>query len=207
MMNNKDNNQITSDLWKNIKKRLKTAKQYYENGFQVNSEQKHAILKARAKVLAQKPEKKDDEDCLLVVEFTLAHERYAFELTHVREVYPLKELTVLPLTPSFVPGIINVRSQIISIVDMKKFFELPDEVPSNLNRVIILHSDIMEFGVLADEILGVSSIPINTIQSSLPTLKGVRAEYLKGITKDRLVILDGEKILCDPKIVVHEEVE
>jgi purine-binding chemotaxis protein CheW len=49
-------------------------------------------------------------------------------------------------------------------------------------------------------------IPVNEIQSPLPTLTGIRQEYLKGITKDQVVILDMEKFLSDKKILVHEEV-
>jgi chemotaxis signal transduction protein len=46
-----------------------------------------------------------------------------------------------------------------------------------------------------------------SLQPSLPTLTGIRADYLKGVTEERLVVLDLERILADPKIVVHEEVD
>ena len=68
--------------------------------------------------------------------------------------------------------------------------------------MIILQSDEMEFGILADEILGTTQISESAIQTSLPTLTGVRADYLKGVTGDRIVILDGEKLLTDEKMVV-----
>src|SRR5439155_25417175 len=125
----------------------------------------------------------------------------------VREVYPLKELTPLPCTPPFVLGIINVRGKILSVIDIKKFFDLPEKGLTDLNKVIIVHADEMELGILADALLGVRAIPLEELQPSLPTLTGIRAEYLKGVTKDRLVILDTEKILSDKGIIVHEEVE
>jgi purine-binding chemotaxis protein CheW len=40
----------------------------------------------------------------------------------------------------------------------------------------------------------------------LPTLTGIRAEYLKGVSDERLVVLDLDRLLADPKIIVHEEV-
>ena len=141
-----------------------------------------------------------------VVEFLLTPEKYAIELTYINDVCPLKDLRPLPGTPSFVLGIINIRGQIFSIIDLKKFFELPEKGLTNLNRVIVLSSDEMEFGILADAIIGVRAIPMNAIQPSLPTLTGIRAEYLKGVTEDRVVILDGEKILSDENILVHKEV-
>ena len=173
----------------------------------MNREQELEILKARSRALAVMDEKgKEEKAYLEVVEFLLAHEKYALELTHIREVYPLRELARLPCTPPFVLGIINVRSQILSVIDLKKFFELPEAGLTNLNRVIILQSDEMEFGILADEILGMRSIPVSAIQPSLPTLTGIRAEYLKGVTADPVVIFDGEKILSDKNIIVHKEI-
>jgi len=199
-------NKKDEDFWKNIIERLESTKEYLEKGFKIDEKEKLEILKQRAKDLSKEKEQKlEDEACIVVVEFLMGREKYAFELNYVREVYPLKDLTPLPCTPYFVSGIINIRSQIISLVDLKKFFELPEEGITNLNRIIILHSDDMEFGILADEILGVRSIETKGLQSSLPTISGIGAEYLKGITKDRVIILDGDKILSDPKIIVYEE--
>lgn len=171
-----------------------------------NPELKKNILKARAIALARQPEDgKSYDEYIEVVEFLLAHEKYGIESKCVREVYPLKELTPVPCTPPFVLGIINVRGKILSVIDIKKFFELPEKGMTDLNRVIIVHNDQMEFGILADAILGVRLIPLLDIQSSLPALTGIRAEYLRGVTEDRLVVLDVEKILSDKKIIVNEE--
>ena len=65
----------------------------------------------------------------------------------------------------------------------------------------------MELGILADAILGVRSITVEELQPALPTLTGIRAEYLKGITKDPLAVLDIEKILSDEKILVNDGVD
>ncbi len=170
---------------------------------ELSEKQSDKILRERAAKLALDKERVEDEQaCLRVVEFMLAREKYAMELAYIREVYPLKEFTPLPCTPPFVTGIMNIRGQIISIIDLKKVFDLPEEGITNLNRVIILSSDEMEFGILADEISGVRNVSLNTIQPSLPSLTGIREQYLKGVTGDRVVILDGEKILADPNIIV-----
>ena len=161
-------------------------------------------LRDRARELAREPEAEDEERIFLdVLEFRLAHERYALELQYIREVYPLRELTPIPLTPDFVVGVINVRSRILSIVDLRKFFDLPDQGISDLNRVVILHAPAMEFGILADEILGIRAVDPLTLQPSLPTLSGVCAEYLKGITPDRTVVLDAYRVLHDDRMRVE----
>jgi len=175
-----------------------------QTGFDLSPEAKQRVLKARARTLARETAGAEEgETYLEVVEFVVAHERYAIELAHIREIYPLKALTPLPGTPPFVIGILNVRGRIISVIDIKKFFELPDAGLTDLNKVIILHSREMEFGILAEAIIGVKHIPANRVQPSLPTLTGMRNEYLKGVTKDRVVILAGEKLLSDEKMVVQ----
>lgn len=166
----------------------------------------NGILLARARLLAQEPEQEETAEQIEVVTFLLAHETYGIETAFVREVYPLKDLTPLPCTPAFVAGIVNVRGQVMSVVDIKKFFELPEQGLTDLNKVVILSDGIMEFGILADAIVGVRNIPLRGIQPALPTLTGVREDYLRGVTAERLVILDAAKLLTDSNIVVHEEV-
>src|SRR5687768_2140813 len=86
------------------------------------------ILRARAQALARPARHVPlAEASLEVLEFRLAQERYALETRYVREVYPLKDLTRLPCTPPFVLGIVNVRGRITPVIDIKKFFDLPDE--------------------------------------------------------------------------------
>jgi purine-binding chemotaxis protein CheW len=175
---------------------------------QTQLEKKQQLLKARARELARDSEKeKTVGEFIEVVEFLLAYEKYGIESSYIREIYPLRELTPVPCTPSFVLGIINVRGEIISVIDIKKFFELPDRGLTDLNKVIILRNKEMEFGILADVIVGVIRIPRENLQATLPTLTGIREEYLKGITADRLAILDGGKLLSDKKLIVREEVE
>lgn len=201
--------------WGEVHRRLEIGRAALARDWEPPVEKKKEILTTRAKALAKEGKEKEElEEHIEIVEFLLANEQYGIETSFVREVYPLRELTPLPCVPPFVLGIINVRGKILSILDIKKFFDLPEKGLGDLNKVIILHSDKpalseakeMEFGILADVILGTRSIPANEIQLALPTLTGIRAEYLKGVAKDRLVILDGEKLLLHKKLIVHEEV-
>jgi purine-binding chemotaxis protein CheW len=173
-----------------------------------NKAEARQILKARAKALARRCESdKHTEAAVEVVEFGLAQERYGIPTPAVREVYPLKDLTPVPCVPPFVPGIINVRGQILAVIDIKKLFDLPQQGITDLHKVIIVHNDEMELGLLADVIIGLRVIPVSALQPSLPTLTAFRQEYLKGVTADRLIVLDVAKILADPKIIVNEHLE
>lgn len=192
--------------WREVHQRLEAARVASERAWAPDAEEAKRILKARAKALAQETGKAEAADALELVEFLLAHERYAVESRYVREVYPLENLTPLPCTPAFVLGIVNMRGEILSVIDIKKFFDLPEKGLTDLNKVIVLQSGNMLFGILADAILGVRRIPIAEIQPSLPTLTGIREKYLRGVTPERTVVLDAEKLLTDETIIVQEQV-
>lgn len=171
------------------------------------TENTQRILKARALALAREPVAKVAEAVIEVVEFSLATERYGIETSYVREVFPFKELTTVPCTPTFFTGIVNVRGCMIAVVDLKKFFDLPANGLHDLHKVIILHSEEMDLGILADDVAGVRSVPVSQLQATLPTLSGIGQQYLRGVTSERLVVLDAARILGDPKIIVQEEVQ
>jgi purine-binding chemotaxis protein CheW len=201
--------------WGEIYRRIEAAGKTVEGGWEASPEEKKKIMMARAKELARAPvEREKAEKIIEVVEFLLAYERYGIESTYISEVWPLKDITPLPGAPPFVAGIINVRSQILSVIDIKKFFDLPEKGLGDLNKVLILHScgpgegnaEEMEFGILADAIIGVRTVRPGDLQPAPPTFTGVRLEYLRGITEERVAILDAVKLLSDDEINVHKEV-
>lgn len=194
--------------WSEILQRVEKARESLERGAAPTPKEKGAILKARARILARETEEASaGREFLDIIEFNLADETYGIESALVREVYPLKDFTPLPGTPPFVLGIVNVRGQILSVIDLKKFFNLPEKGLGQLNKVIIIRNDRMEFGILADAVLDARPVPLETIQAAPPTVTGIGAEYLKGVTGGRMIILDAEKILGDEKIIVHQEAE
>ena len=192
--------------WGEIRSRLEGINAAIEKGFSPSPEEKKRILKFRASLLAKQAARTTEGECIEVVEFLLAQEHYGLEARYIREVYPLRDYTPVPCTPQFVLGLINVRGQIVPVIDIKKFFDMAAKGISDLNKVIIIHNSGIEFGVLADAVLGVRSIALSEIQPPLPTLAGMREEFLRGVTGDRTVVLDAGKLLNDRNIVVHEEV-
>ena len=191
--------------WQMVRKRLDAVTDMLDHGMTPAKEKD--VLKARARLLAREPlTEKTQSEFLELLEFSLAYETYGVETVYGRETRPLRDITPVPCTPPFVLGLINVHGRIISVIDIKNFFGLPVKGLTDLNKVIIMHDGEMEFGILADTILGIRTVLIAELQPSLPTLTGVREEYLKGVTKERTVVLDGKKLLGDRKIVVNEEI-
>jgi purine-binding chemotaxis protein CheW len=194
--------------WAEVRARLGAAQAAGDQAGTPGADGTGRILRERALALAAEPGRTQALDQNIeVVEFLLAHERYAVESSYVREVYPLENLTPLPCTPAFVLGIVNLRGEIVSVIDVRKFFDLAQTGLPDLNKVIVLESGNMVFGILADVILGVRRIALAEIQPSLPTLTGIREKYLKGITPERTVVLDAGKLLADEEIVVQEQVD
>jgi purine-binding chemotaxis protein CheW len=192
--------------WDEIRARIDRAREALRRAASPGPDESKKILNARAKALAA-PDAAPDGEMLKVVEFLLAHETYALETSFVREIRPLSQLTPLPGTPPFVLGIIHLHGEIVSVIDIRKFFDLPDKGLPDLDHVIVVSAGEMTFGILADVVLGVRGVRADELQPSLPTLTGVRAQYLRGITPERSVVLDAMSLILDERIIVRQEVE
>ncbi|RUL79085.1 purine-binding chemotaxis protein CheW [Dyella choica] len=190
-----------------LERKLATAHASIESSWTLTPEDSRRILAARAQALAMggTPEEAS-ESSIEVVEFNLAYERYAIESHYVREVHPLENLTPVPCTPSHVLGVANLRGEIISVIDIRIFFDLPKRGLPDLNKVIVLESEHMSFGVLVDAVARADKIRVADIQPALPAMTGIRETYLMGLTADCLAILDGGKLLSDAGIVVNEQI-
>jgi purine-binding chemotaxis protein CheW len=167
-----------------------------------------SLLVARARALARedRPAAASVGEMVDVLEFGLSDETYAFELTHVREVSALVELTPLPGVPRHILGISCVHGGIIAVLDLRKLFGLAERGLHDSRQMIVLQSAGMDFGVLAERIAGVRRLSLDSLQPSLPTLNEVRAAYLRGITPDGTVVLSAARLLADPQLVVSQNI-
>ena len=168
---------------------------------------KEDILKERAKILS-KPKQQETikSDFLEILVFKIANEKYGIETKYAKEVYPLKDYTPLPGTPLYIFGLINVRRKILAVINLKSFFGLAETKNEN-SKVIILKGGEKEFGLLTDGFEGIQKISISKVQTSLPTLTGIRQELFKGVTLDKIIIIDGKKLFSSQEIIVDEMVE
>jgi purine-binding chemotaxis protein CheW len=173
---------------------------------EISPDHQQHVLRVRAQQLAKPRERaRSAAETIEILDFILSGERYGVETSLVREVYPLSDLTPVPCTPPFVAGVINVRGDLVSVIDVKKFFALPERGLTELHRVIVVQDGLMVCGILCDVVTGVRLLPRAEIQQGLPTLTGIRERYLLGIAADLTVVLDITNLLRDPNIVVHED--
>lgn len=192
--------------WPEVHRRLETLREATERPGVLSAEDEARLLKERARTLARDVAATDGERTPLeVVQFALANERYAFPLAAVREVDVIKDLTPVPGTPAFIAGIINRRGEIHTVIDIKKVFDLPASGITELNRVLVLAGEGVRLGILADAVLGVRDLAADELQTALPTLTGIRAEYLRGVTADGLIVLEASRLLADETLVVRHD--
>jgi purine-binding chemotaxis protein CheW len=164
------------------------------------------VLRERAAELARPDaDASAAADVMELLEFRLAGERYAVETRFVSEVQPLRDLTPLPGTPPFVRGIVNLRGRILPVYDLKKFFALPEQGLTDLHRVVVVQGADLELGLLADVMVGVRRVDRGSLSPPPPTLSAIASHYLKGVSAERLIVLDLQHVLDDPRILVNDK--
>jgi len=163
------------------------------------------VLRERARALARVPEEPASHQRLELLEFRLAQERYAVETRHVSDVHPFRDLTPLPGTPAFIRGVVNLRGRLLAVFDLKKFFALPEQGITDLHSIIVVNTPGLELGLLADVVVGVRQVDAGSLAPALPTLSDIAAEYLKGVNAERVVVLDLDRLLADPRILVNHQ--
>ena len=163
-----------------------------------------ATLEARASALAQVAETQTGESISLVV-FTLANETYGIATEYVHEVQPLRDVTPVPCTPGFVVGVINIRGSIYSVIDIRSFFDVPKREIGDSTKVILVSAAGLEIGILADDVKGATSVLLSDIKPALAAHGVAKEEYIQGVTKEMLTILNLEALLRDERIIIHEE--
>jgi len=167
------------------------------------------ILQDRAKRYAgehRKEIKQKKGDSFNGLAFFMSGEEYIIDNQVVEEVLPLRDYTPLPGVPSFIMGVFNARGRILSLVDLKQFFHLPETGITNLNRVIIVRKESIEFGILVDEIFGSLEVFTDTLKRNLLTVSDRLKKFIIGVDRNRAIVLDIEKLLASGELIIDEEI-
>ncbi len=132
------------------------------------------------------------------ISFAVGEETYGLELLRVKEVIRVREITRLPQAPSFVKGIINLRGDVIPLMDLRDRFGLEPRRQTTQTRVIVVEVDGRLVGMVVDSASQVVRIAADQIDAPPPVLRGPPQEFITGVGKlgDRLVIL------LDPDVIL-----
>lgn len=147
------------------------------------------------------PAKEQHRDGLLqLVTFSIDGEEFGIEILIVKEIIRFMESTKVPNAPGFVEGVINLRGQIIPVIDLRKRFGLAGAARDQHTRIIVVEIQSLRAGFIVDAVSEVLRIPASTVEPAPPMVAGIDSEFIRGVGKldDRLLILlDLERLFSD----------
>ncbi len=132
-----------------------------------------------------------------LVVFILGKEEYGVDIMQVKEIVTYKEPVKVPNTPLFIEGIINLRGEIIPIVNLKKRFNIPGEDIGDQTRIIVINIESKKVGFVVDDASEVITINKENIEPAPDIVAGIDRKYITGIGKVEeriLIILDLDKL-------------
>lgn len=173
----------------------------------------------RAEQVAQVIADGESGEQIEIVVIRLGREVYGVETDYVFDIRSLEHITRVPRVPDWVAGVVNLRGRIISALDLQRYLGLPPaenggEVESGARHLVVVGTPAMELALLVDEVLAVESLPISQIQEATSAVKGIQAEYMRGIVVQSqagddtapLLVLDLPALLADKRLIVHEDI-
>ncbi|MGD0620893.1 MAG: chemotaxis protein CheW [Thermacetogeniaceae bacterium] len=151
-----------------------------------------------------------DEDQL--VTFLVGNEEYAFDIMNVKEIIRVPEITAVPDTMQYVEGLVSIRNQLIPIINMRVYFDMPEVTKDDQARVIIVDLGKLRTGFRVDRVREVIHVLRSTIEPTPTFLGKDGAEKIRGVAKlnngSRLLMcLDINNLLPDEMIQKLSEID
>jgi len=146
--------------------------------------------------------------------FVLDEEEYCIDILKIKEIMGMTEITKIPQTPQFIKGVINLRGQIIPIIDLRLKFEINAKDYTERTCIVVVEipykDQITLMGIVVDKIQEVINIPKEKI-SNVPYINTkIKSEYIEGIAESGetiKIILDITKVLTEEEFVLINKIE
>ncbi len=142
------------------------------------------------------------ESELQLVVFQLSGESFGVDIAQVREIITMQSIVHVPRAPAIVEGIINLRGQVIPVIDLLKRFALNARRDRETERIVVVEFDGVSIGLMVDAVSEVLRINRDIIAPPSPVILDADADYLEGIAK-----VDGQLIIVLnlKRVLSHEE--
>ncbi|HZY98013.1 MAG TPA: chemotaxis protein CheW [Candidatus Baltobacteraceae bacterium] len=126
-----------------------------------------------------------------VVSFRLGGEEYGVDIAQVQEIIRMVEITHVPRAPRFMEGVINLRGQLIPIIDLRTRFGMTRIDPTKGTRIVVTEIGSKRVGIVVDSVSEVLNIPTENVEDAPEMVAGVGTEYIQGVGKlgERLIIM------------------
>lgn len=138
------------------------------------------------------------DDLLQLVSFHIGDEEFAVDILNIQGINRMVEVTKLPNAPDYIEGIINLRGQVIPIVDLRRRLGMPEKEYDKNTRFIVVELDRKVVGFIVDSVNEVLRITKSITEPPPASVAGIQSDYITAVGKleDRLIILlDLEKVL------------
>ena len=150
--------------------------------------------------MVQNNEQYEQDQVLQWVTFRLAGETYGINVMQVREVLKHTEIAPVPGAPSYVMGIINLRGNVVTVIDTRMRFGLPDKELSSQSRVVIIECEKQVIGILVDSVAEVVYLYSSEIETPPNVGNDETAKFIQGVCNrdnELLILVDLNKLLND----------
>jgi len=140
----------------------------------------------------------DDDTVLQWVTFRLANETYGINVMEVQEVLRFSDIAPVPGAPTYVLGIINLRGNVVTVIDTCQRFGLPPIEITENTRVVIIETDHQVIGILVDAVAEVVYLKRSDIDSTPNVGNDDSAKFIQGVTHREgqlLILVDLNKLL------------
>ena len=147
-------------------------------------------------------------DSIQLVSFSVGNEKYGVHIEQVQEIIRMPGITHLPQTEDYIKGIINLRGNIIPIIDMRTRFQMESVDYSAVTRVIVLGIQDKLIGIVVDSVSKVLELAEKEIEEAPDIINGLSKEYIEGIGKiddNLIIILEADKVLTAEEIKILSE--
>lgn len=146
-----------------------------------------------------------------LVTFDLLGEEFGLPILDVREIIRMTDVTPVPHAPSFVEGVINLRGQILPVVDLRKRFNLVAKEMDDSTRIVVVEINNNLLGLIVDGVSEVLRLPGDCIAPP-PSIvsSGIGAEYIKGIghyDNKMIILINLRKVFTTAEMDVIESME
>ncbi len=149
---------------------------------------------------ASSSKKKVAEEALRWVTFRLENEKYGIDVMQVQEVLRITEIAPVPGAPSYVLGIINLRGNVVTVIDTRSRFGLASVKTDDSSRVVIIESEDQVVGILVDSVAEVVDLQPSEIETAPNVGTEESAKFIQGVAShdgELLILVDLNKLLSD----------
>ncbi len=159
---------------------------------QLNETIEHAVL--------------ENEDTLknMYLTFRLGKEDYGIEIRYVTEIVGMQKITEVPDMPMFVKGVVNLRGQVIPVLDMRLRFHMEPREYDERTCIIVVNIGGAQVGLVVDTVNEVRNIDDNQISPPPKTAGADSARYIQGMGKvgeEVIILLEGQRLLYEHEVV------